>query len=172
MRLSLSVNGTSRYVASLPGAGFLSAHLNLNDRPKENSTSSRVRVAGHGTAETETTSMDWPTIDLSVGDIVELTVLPDGAGDPPVATRRTSESPSSLLSKTELAKELIAIVSDFEGRLMKLLPKAEQAEPESEYQKFRHAVGGVLYELGNYLLYPIYRRHKELIPDELKGELL
>jgi hypothetical protein len=34
------------------------------------------------------------------------------------------------------------------------------------------AVGRVVWELGDSLLYPIYRRHKELVPDELKGELL
>jgi hypothetical protein len=30
----------------------------------------------------------------------------------------------------------------------------------------------VAWEVGENLLYPVYRRHKELIPEELKGEIL
>src|SRR5438552_13121801 len=38
MRLSLSVNGAAPIVASLSGPGYLSAHLNMSDRPKRLST--------------------------------------------------------------------------------------------------------------------------------------
>jgi hypothetical protein len=172
MRLSLSLNGSQKYIASQPGPGYLNAHLNLHNRQKECDDPDEVRIVGTVTEETETIHLKWPTLELAPGDVVELQVLPDGAGDPPVETRRSSESPSNLLCNVELAKELLALVSDFEGRLMKLLPKAEETESPTEYKKFSHAVGAIVYELGEYLLYPIYRRHKQLMPEELKGELL
>ena len=172
MRLSLSVNGRSRFVASLPGPGYLSAHLNMHNRPKENDRSTQVRIVGTDTADTETVRLAWPEVQLEVGDVVQLEILPDGEGDPPSEVRRSSEAPSNLLTNTKLAKELLDIVSKFEARLMKLLSQSEKAEPADEHKKFKWAVGAILWELGVHLLYPVYRRHKDLIPDDLKGELL
>src|SRR5262245_49891269 len=172
MRLSLSLNGTPKYTASQPKPGFLSAHLNLRDRPKENDHFGKGRVAGCITEDTETTSLDWPSFELAVGDAVELRVLPDGPGDPPLETRKSSEAPTNLLSNVEFAKEVLATASEIDARLIKLLEKAKQIEPSDEYQKFRQAIGNVIYELGEHLLYPVFRRHKEIIPDDVKGELL
>jgi hypothetical protein len=44
MRLSLTVNGTTRTIASLQGPGFLNAHVNMSDRPKEAERSNKVRT--------------------------------------------------------------------------------------------------------------------------------
>ena len=64
MRISLNVNGIPRVIAAVNGPGYLSAHLNLHDRPKENDYSNVVRVAGIQTLETETVFLDWPQSDL------------------------------------------------------------------------------------------------------------
>jgi len=45
-------------------------------------------------------------------------------------------------------------------------------EPADEHKKFTTAVGHLFYDFGQHVLCPVYRRHKELVPDELKGELL
>lgn len=173
MRLSVSVNGDPRFVASLSGPGYLNAHLNMCDRPKESDRSRELRVVGTDTSqETENVGMEWPTVDLGIGDVVELRILPEGEGDTPAETRRSSESPSNLFSNTDLAKELLQLVADYETRLMALVEKSEKTEPAEEHKKFTKAVGAVLYEHGARLLYPVYRRHKELVPDSLKGELL
>jgi hypothetical protein len=172
MRLSLKVNGTTRTTASLQGPGFLNAHVNMSDRPKEAERSNKVRIQGSQTAETETTSLRWPTVELEIGDVVELQILPEGEGDAPSEVRSLSESPSNLFSGSELAKELLEMVSDFEKHLTGFLEKSEQSESAEEHRKFKLAVGAVLYELGQQFLFPVYRRHKELIPEELKGELL
>jgi hypothetical protein len=42
MRLSLSVNGSTRVIASLAVPGYLSAHLNMHDRPNESDYSKKV----------------------------------------------------------------------------------------------------------------------------------
>jgi hypothetical protein len=172
MRLSFSLNGTPRYTASLPGPGYLSAHINIHDRPKENDRSRTIRIEGTETAETETAWLTWPTVELNIGDLVELEIMADGEGDAPTELRRSSESPSNLFSNIDLARELLQIVSDFEARLMEFVSKSEKTEPADEHKKITRAVGTVLYEHGVQLLYPVYRRHKTLIPEELKGELL
>jgi len=172
MRLSLSLNGTVRVVASLPKPGYLSGHLNMQDRPKEGDGAASVVLNGHQTDDTETIHFEWPRFELHTGDVVELKLLPDGDGDPPSETRRLSELPSNLLSSTELAEELLAIVSTYDRSMEELLDKAKKTEPADEYQKLSRAVAAAACEIGDRLLYPIYRRHKELIPDALRGELL
>jgi hypothetical protein len=172
MRLSLSVNGAPSIVASLSGPGYLSAHLNMSDRPKEKQHEKSVRINAFETGETETVSMKWPTFQLGVGDVVELRILPDGNGDAPIKIHRSSDSPYVLFSSIDLAKELIQAVSDFEHHLTELRHKSEEMEPADEHKKFESAIGAVAWELGQHLLYPIYRKHRELIPDDMKGELL
>jgi hypothetical protein len=148
MRLSLSVNGASTVVASLAGPGFLSAHLNIHDRPKENDHSIQIGIKGYQTAETETISMSWPTADLNVGDVVELRILPEGEGDVPAKMRKTSESPSNLFSNTELAKQMLQLVSDFDDRLMELVSKSEKVESADEQKKITRAVCAASTEMG------------------------
>jgi hypothetical protein len=172
MRLSLKVNGSHRVVAAVNGPGYLSAHLNLRERPKDNDYSKTVRVAGTQTLETETVRFEWPEFDLQVGDTAELSLLNDGAGDPPSTVRRSSDSPQNLFSHPELASEVLSVVSAFESRLMQMVDKSKNTESADEHKRFALAVGQVLTQLGDSLLSPIYRRHKELVPDELKGELL
>jgi len=172
MRLSLSINGVSRLVAAVSGSGYLGGYLNLHERPKDNDYSKSIRLSGTQTLDTETIRFEWPTFDLKTGDAVEIRVLDDGEGDAPSEVRRSSESPQNLFTNIELAKELLTLVSDFESRLIPLIEKSKETEPVDEQKKIALSIGYVLTELGDRLLYPIYRRHKELVPDELKGELL
>lgn len=172
MRLSLKVNGNLSAIAAVNGPGYLSAHLNMQDRPKQNDHSKLIRVVGTQTLETETVRLNWPKFDLEEGDIVELCLLSDGDGDPPIEIRRSAESPRNLFSSSELANEVLSVVSDFEHRLMQILNKSKNVESEEEHKRFAQAAGEVLSQLGDSLLYPIYRRHKQLVPEESKGELL
>jgi hypothetical protein len=172
MRLSIAVNTGNPIIASLSGSGYLSAHLNMSYRPKEGENKKNVRIDGTETNETETVHLKWPSFDLKTGDVLELRVLPDGEGDPPSEIRRSSESPYNLFASTELAQELVQAVAEFELRLAELRRKSEQVEPPEEHKKFNAANAAVAWELGQHLLYPVYRRHKQLIPEELKGELL
>jgi hypothetical protein len=172
MRLYMAVNGGNSVVASLAVPGYLSAHLNMSDRPKENERKMTVRLAGTETGETETVHLKWPGVELKVGDVVELRVLPDGEGNEPSEISRSSKSPYNLFSNAELAKELLQTVSEFEQRLSALLEKSKELEPADEHKKFTRAWGSIVWELGQNLLQPVYRRHKELIPEAMKGELL
>jgi hypothetical protein len=66
---------------------------------------------------------------------------------------------------------VVNIIAECEKRLWELTQTAQESEPSDEFEKFRRAVGKVIY-LHGALLYPIYRRHKKLIPKELEGDLL
>ena len=57
MFVSLAVNGTTRSVAALQGPGFLNAHINLSDHPKESERSNTVRIQASQAADTETMSV-------------------------------------------------------------------------------------------------------------------
>ena len=172
MRLALSINGSPRVIAAVNGPGYLSAHLNLHDRPNEGDFLRAVHVSATQTLETETIYSDWPKLELAVGDTVSIRLLADGEGDAPSVVRRSSELPRNLFARPELAKELLTLVSEFETRLMGLVEKSKETESTEEHKIFADAVGRVLSELGDSFLYPIYRRHKQFIPDQLKGELL
>jgi hypothetical protein len=172
MRLSMAVNKRNPIIARIAGPGYLSAHLNMSDRPKDNDDIKTVELVGMETRETETVHLNWPRVELKIGDVVELGILPEGEGDEPTEFRRSSESPDNLFSNSEIAKDLIRAVSEFEKRIGKLLEKSRELEPSDEHKKFAVAWGTVVWELGQNLLSPVYRRHKELIPEALKGEIL
>jgi len=138
--------------------------------PAETRTPSWHRV--DRTLETETEHFEWPSFELQTNDAVELRVLDNGDGDAPMTVRRSSDSPQNLFANVELAKELLTLVSDFESRLLNFLRTAEKNEAPEEHKKLTSAVGRVVWELGNDLLYPVYRRHQELVPEQLRGELL
>jgi hypothetical protein len=133
----MAVNGSNPVIASLQRPGYLSAHLNLRDRPQDNESQKTVRIAGIETGETDTVHLKWPSVDLEVGDVVELRVLPDGEGNEPSEIRRSSESPYNLFSSPELAKELVQAVCEFEGRLRELAEKSKELEPADEHKKFK-----------------------------------
>lgn len=172
MRLALKINGMPRFIAALQSPGYLSAHVNLLERPNEDDYSKKIRIVGIHTGETESIHFDWPELDLQVGDTVELHLQDGSDGDPPIATRASSKSPENLFSRPALAKELLELVSDFEKSLMQLVEKSQEVEPAEENKRFTRAVGRAFTALGECFLYPVYRRHKELVPNELKGELL
>jgi hypothetical protein len=172
MRLSLNVNGTSRVIAAVDGPGYLTAHLNLYNRPKENDDSKTVGVSGIETHETETIYFYWPTAQLGIGDEVHIRILDDGQGDAPTRVRKSSEAPLNLFSNRTIASELLNVVAEFESRVMEIVRKSEDSESEDEHKKFTTAVTHVATDIAQKFLYPVYRRHPELVPDELKGELL
>lgn len=172
MRLSVAVNSISRFIASLSGPGYLNAHLNLKNRSNEKLSSPVLRVVAIDTSqETENETLEWEPVQLEVGDVVEMRILPEGSGDAPSKRRKSSESPTNLLSQRDLAEEVVTLIANFDKQLVELMKRAKEREPAEEYEKFSLAVANVIHGNGA-LLYPIFRRHKELIPDEFKGELL
>lgn len=172
MRLSVALNGKKRLTASVEGPGYLNAHLNMRNLPKDQDFDKQLQVDGIDTSENrENVRMKWEKISLSEGDVIEMRILGDGAGDPPAQQTTSSEDPRDLLTQYELAEEVVNVIAECEKRLWELTERAQESEPNDEFENFRRAVGKVIYVHGA-LLYPIYRRHKQLIPKELEGGLL
>jgi len=61
---------------------------------------------------------------------------------------------------------------DFDDRIMQLVSKSKETEPADEHKELTRSVCAVAYEMGHRLQSPVYRRHKDLVPEFLKGELL
>ena len=158
MRISLSINGNPQYTASLSGAGYLSAHLNVRDRPKENHLSAVVQLVATDTSQdTENVRMDWPSIPLHAGDAVELKLLPPGEGDPP-ARRAGHPAGHPKIRGTCLPAQRMppnwSRFSDFEARLMDLVSRFEQTEPPDEFVKIRAGRGFCGLGVGRFFSFP------------------
>jgi hypothetical protein len=52
------------------------------------------------------------------------------------------------------------------------MEKTESVESADEHKKFKRAVGHAIIDLGEHLRSPVYRRHPELVQEEMRGELL
>jgi hypothetical protein len=97
------------------------------------------------------------------GKPFELQVLAEDPEDPS-EDANSAEPVTHLLTDKELAKELQRAVNVFEARLAQLVKRAEEREPPEEYANFKRAAGQVFSDLGERLLFPLYRRHRELTP--------
>lgn len=173
MRIRLTVNSKEQYVASVPGPGHLGAHINLSARPTADDAKRKVHVVGYdNSVGTESVTLSWPEIELAPGDVVEVAVLEEGQGSPPVSTRKSSQNPANLFSNVDLAAEAMALGVEFEQKLLAFLRKAEAAEAADEAKKVRLATGYLLSSLGDYLYSPIWRRHPSLVPPEMHGHSL
>jgi hypothetical protein len=115
---------------------------------------------------------NWEAGALSVGDKVEIHVLPDGDSDPPTNIRRSSESPKNLCSGTEQARMLLSASSACAKELMGIIDRARESEPPEEFQKICQAVGGVLCELDRQLISPTLQRHPELFVEAKEMKLV
>jgi hypothetical protein len=143
----------------------------MTDLPKGNGQVQWFSVSGFDSKqEPDKAHLQWQRTDLRIGDVMELRILPEGDGDPPIVMQGRKQDSSNLLTNADLARELLEVVREYEGKLMALLDKAEEIESKEEHRKLASAVFRVIGEQGNHLLYPIYRRHKELIPESEKGE--
>jgi len=169
MRLSLSVNDRLPTRASLESEGWLAAHINLSqgidgeqDRVWLNSID-----RSH---EPNTVHSAWEAVPLSVGDKIEIHVLPDGEADPPTEVTRTSESPKNLFADIENARQLLRAIKVCDTALMNVLELAA-AEPENELKKIRLAIGSVVVELDRQLISPTLRRHPELLAYATENKL-
>ena len=94
---------------------------------------------------------------------IELQVL---AEEPEDLTEdvNADEPVTHLLTDKDTARELLRAVNVFEARLAQLVRRAEEREPPEEYANFKRAAGQAFSDLGERLLFPLYRRHRELTP--------
>lgn len=172
MRIKAHVNGAPVCLAALDGDGYLSAHLNLSHRTTSEPSERVLRLVGIETNETESVYLEWPQVELQEGDVVSLQLGAEGEATSPASRRTSSESPSNLPLEAALATDLLTTCGKFEAELQAILTRAKAAEASEGYEKLLRAVAHVASELGERLLYPVYRAHPSLVPEQLRGEIL
>jgi hypothetical protein len=166
MRLSLTVNGRPIATASLDAKGWLGAHVSMSQGINSNEPSNRVWLsAADISEEPNAVHSSWEGASLSVGDTIEIAVLPDGESDAPTTLTRTSESPVNLFSDVEQARLLLTSIKVCDTELMAVIDRAQGVEQNDELHKLRIAIGTVLAELDQQLISPALRRHPELLSD-------
>jgi hypothetical protein len=164
MRLSLSVNDRHIARASLVANGWLGAHVNLSQGMESDEPSNRVWLRSTNTSEEPNTEHSmWEAIALTVGDKIEIQVLPDGESDPPNTVTRTSDSPNNLFSDVEQARLLLGAIQTCDRALWEVAERAKGAEPSDELNKIVLAIGSVITEIDQQLISPTLRRHPELL---------
>lgn len=173
MRLSLSINDRHIVRASLETRGWLSAHVNLSDGVESQEPPNRVWLIAYDKSEDpNSVTATWEGAALSVGDKVQIDVLPDGEADTPTSITRTSESPKNLFSNVEQARLLLSAISVCDAELSGVLDRAQEAEPPDELLKIRRAVADILWELDTKLITPTLRRHPELLAEAKEKKLV
>ena len=74
-----------------------------------------------------------------------------------------------MLSSKELATTVSAAGERFVGALSKSLSAAKSSLAPEEYESFKKAVGSVIGTLEIDLLWPLYREHPDLEPENLRN---
>ena len=167
MRIEALLNTDSCCTAGISTPGYVSAHLN-HSKTSGIASLTLVAIEAH---ETESVHLEWPVVTLKEGDVVTLRLLADGPSTEPAKTSRTSDHPANLFADQNLAAQALEACREFENRLGAILERSRTLEPPEEHAKFLGAVGYLASELGDKLLYPIYRRHSALVPDDLRGDI-
>ena len=164
MRLALFVNNQPVARASLEAKGYLSAHLTLSEgaAPEEETNNIRL-VAYDKSEEPNSVTSYWAGPSLSVGDKVEIHILPDGESDPPSEITLSSESPNILFSNADQARSLLLAVKACDTALMAVGNGAQEFEPPEELHKIQRAIAEIIFDLDRHLIAPTLRRHPTLL---------
>lgn len=128
--------------------------------------SNRVWLSAIDTSDEPNASHSaWDPVPLSIGDKIEIEILPDGESNSPTTITRTSESPKNLFSNVEQARLLLAAIKTCDTALMEVANGVRYIESEDEMHKIQVAIGTVLAEMDQQLISPALRRHPELLAE-------
>ena len=164
MRLSLSINDRHVARASLEASGWLGAHVSLSKDIKSDEPANRVwLVAADISEDPNTLHSTWEPVEVSVGDKIQIEVLPDGEADPPSTVTKTSASADNLFSDISQARLLLETVRVCDKALWEAMERSVDVEPEEELHKIRYAIASVLGEIDQQLIRPTLQRHPELL---------
>jgi hypothetical protein len=159
MQLTLKVNNCLVVKGALRTRGVLSARIMLSVPPdKEPSGDASIYafdLSSSGVSE-------WAAGSLSVGDKIEIHLLPGGDADPPSSTRELSEIQHALFSDDDQAHQALRAAHVCKEQLEMILRNAGRREPHPEALKVQKAIVAIVRELGERLITPTLLRHPEL----------
>lgn len=136
----------------------------LSNDIKSDEPANRVwLVAADISEEPNTVHSTWEPISISIGDRIQIEVLPDGESDPPSTVTRTSASTDNLFSEVSQARLMLETIRTCDKALWAAMERSVGVEPEDELHKIRYAITGVLAEIDQQLIRPTLQRHPELL---------
>lgn len=170
MQLTLKVNNGIPVKGAVRDKGVLSAIISVPVRSGGNGASGKATLHAFEFGSSDTS--EWSAGDLSVGDRIEIQLLPDSDADQPTKTGRISDHPGFLFSDPVKAREALAKMRACKESLEAILQAAKTDEPHEEALKIQRAIIAVVQNLGKYLITPTLRRHPELTSDARELDLI
>jgi len=168
MRLRVEVNGEKRFTSGIEGKGFLSAHLNMNNRKSDTISGSLLANGIETQDDNVSTHYEWERIELEVGDRVSITIEDSVPADEPNKKKDIKNHYETILSDPALAKKVFDYFRKSSGGMENLIVEARTIEKEEESKELAVAVGHVMTEIYERIYRPIWRKFPELIPEEVK----
>jgi hypothetical protein len=158
MRIKALRNGKAVKTIGLKNDGRLYASLCLSKGQNE--------IWLHGTDSKEL--FDWGKITLQEGDSIVLQLLRNGRFDPSKRTSRPDQSKNTHIENKLLARKILRLTNNFFNDLAETMKKAKRVERSAPYAKYKSEISYVWDEIYKRVEAPIYRKHKALIPKQLK----
>jgi hypothetical protein len=168
MQLTMKVNNQIAVKGAVRNRGVLSAIITVSVPASGNEAKTKAFIHAFESSDV----LEWSAGELSIGDKVEIHLLPDCDADPPSKTLRSSDFPAFLFSDPDQARKALAKVRDCKEFLEGILQAAKHNEPHDEALKVQRAVIAVVQDLGKYLITPTLRRHPELLSEAKDLDLL
>jgi len=168
MRLTMRVNNGNTVSGAVQSKGYLAVSIIVFSRANGSEPTGKAMISAFESSKVS----EWRADDLSIGDKVEIHLLPDGEADEPTSTMQGSDAPMFLFSDPSQARQALAALQICNEQLQGILRAAKYAEPHDEALKIQTAVANVVRHLGTHLIMPTVKRHPELVPEAKELGLL
>jgi hypothetical protein len=162
MQLKLRVNGGNAIKGSVAGKGVLGANIMILVPAADGS---KISIAASIRAFELSGTSEWRVDKLSVGDKIEIEILPSSDADPPTEKRESSSEPRLLFSDSDQARNALVAAHICNEQLQGILRAAGQSEPHDEAIKIQRAIAWLVQNLGSHLIRPTVHRHPELLSE-------
>jgi hypothetical protein len=163
MQLTIKVNDHPTVKGAIRNRGVLAAHVLAS--VSADGDVANMEAGIHAFDFGLSGGLEWSAGRVSIGDKIEIHVLPDHDADLPTKTSRSADYPAYLFSDPRLARQALAKAQHCKELLEEVLQAAKNNEPHEEALKIQRAVIAVVQQLGQHLISPTIRRHPELLSE-------
>lgn len=160
MQLTLRVNGGSAVKGAVASKGILIAGVMIMLPANGGEMDAKASIRAF-----EGDSSEWRVEHLSVGDKIEIEILPGSDADPPTEITPSSSAERLLFSNPDQARRALAAAHICNEQLQGVLRAAGRVEPHDEAIKIQKAIAWLVRDLGAHLIRPIVHRHPDLLSE-------
>jgi hypothetical protein len=161
MQLTMKVNNRAT-VKGAVGKGVLGANIVVSVSASGKVAKAEAMIYAF---DFDSGGLEWSAGGVSIGDKIEIHLLPDHDADLPTKTRRSADFPAYLFSNADSARQALEKMRDCKKLLEEVLQVAKRNEPHEEALKVQRAVIAVVQQLGQHLISPTLRTHPELLSE-------